>query len=214
MKALKGFSIILLIILLFLLVFLCAMCYNVYNQIKTETIPTVQEETFIGYETNIFNSLIESREIEIPSEILTGLANDNSEKDVVVTISEENTFELWFSNELPILGEVDILLELEEISYDIESGLFQLKILNIYLGTYKLNEFFYTCFDEDSIEEFSNDKVSISEGIVEFEIENFEIELLGVTLEIGVDSIRIEEQKVYAGIYSDVSFDWDDVFTW
>lgn len=174
---------------------------NTYSQIKTETMPEIQSETFESYATNIANSLINGTGIEIPDEMLTYIVQSKTNKDLVCLITDDDKFEIVIRETFEYVGEVDVtmIFEFEDYSNDT----LNIEIEEVYIGSLKLPD----NFTEDIFDfvDFSADDIYNDSENLYIEIGTYDIEFLGLTVAVGVRNVSLESSKMLVEFYTDAN---------
>lgn len=201
---LKAFKITVIILVGFLILLVGGAAlggYYVYAQATTQTRPEVQQESLESYATNIANSLLQNRELEIPAEILSYLVSQQSGRDVTCVVSQDNRLQIWVTEKLDYIGEADICFILKQQDYQKEAGVLSLTIEEIDVGRFQVPSFL-----QDRVlqlaEGLSGDKIRVSGDRVSLVVDSFSADVLGSTLSIGVDTVNLRDGKLYFSLYA------------
>lgn len=210
MKTVRGLTVVLTSLVILLLGAAALLGFWSYDKMKQPSMPELSYESLESYSTNIANSLLNNRELEIPPEILSKIVRDSTGEDVVCAITGSNMLKLWFSKELPYLGKAHIGVLMDLSSYSSESGELSLTIKEISIGQLivpsflkeralgLVNQFYGDSIKAENVS-LLGDKLKISLG-------KLSVNVFGTKVSAGIDSITIKSKKMLISLYANADF--------
>jgi uncharacterized protein YpmS len=177
------------------------------DQIKTDTMPQIEESKVEDFATNIVNSILNNEEAAVPNSLLTGIVNDITEDKTVCMVTGSDMIDIWVDKKLDLFGETVIHAGLEFENYDKDTGKITFRLKDIRLGTLKIPDYFrQTIIDE--IKKQAGNNVEIEEDEISFRVKTYTVTFLHTDITVGLDSVSMHDGAIWFKLYSETSLNY------